>query len=628
MAQVTLEPAGRSWTARRNGSEKVNLAHKILIPLLDTPDALPYLKLAAALLPEDGKILALKVVRVPEEASLSEGAEQAPDFRSALQTLEGRFPDQRVELRSLVRVSHRVSEGIAETIALEECDLLLLPWRNDPSSEERLFRNAIERLLEQPPCRLLVARRPDLCARLKILLAVRGGPYAEFALQTADRLTAALNAELTMLHCEEPLAPPGFTDQPYQNFLHRLHFYPGVRRRLTVQGDPRTAILEEAARHDLVIVGAAGRVESRRFGLGPIVEHLAAAMPTPLIVVKTPPSSKPHSYVEPLVKPKTLSERVDQWFAENTFHSREFSHLEKLVELKEKQGLSISVGLPSLNEAETIGNIIRILKRETMERVPLVDEIMVIDSRSTDDTAKIAEDLGVPIRVHQEILPQYGSYRGKGEALWKSLHVLRGDLILWIDTDIKNMTPGFVYGLLGPLLKDPEIQYVKGFYRRPLRMGEKIHASGGGRVTELTARPLLNLFFPELSGIIQPLSGEYGGRREILEQVPFFTGYGVETGLLIDIYNASGLRGIAQVDLEERIHRNQSLPALSQMAFAIIGVFIERLEERNRIHLLEEVNRSMKIVTRKRRTYVLEVRDIQDRERPPMITLPEYRSRR
>jgi glucosyl-3-phosphoglycerate synthase len=225
-------------------------------------------------------------------------------------------------------------------------------------------------------------------------------------------------------------------------------------------------------------------------------------------------------------------------------------------------------------------------------------------------------------------LPQYGSYRGKGEALWKSLYVLKGDLIIWIDTDIKNIHPGFVYGLVGPLLNEPEIKYVKGFYRRPIKLDGKTYAEGGGRVTELTARPLFNLFFPELSGLIQPLAGEYGGRREVLEQLPFFIGYGVETGLLIDLLSQFGLQAIAQVDLEERIHRNQSLSALSQMAFAIIQVFMQRLEEKNRIRLLEEVNQSMKLIKHQRRTYALEVKEIGDRERPAMVTLPEYRARR
>jgi glucosyl-3-phosphoglycerate synthase len=319
---------------------------------------------------------------------------------------------------------------------------------------------------------------------------------------------------------------------------------------------------------------------------------------------------------------------VDKWFAESTFHRGEFDDLQKLADLKLKQGLSISLGLPALNEAGTVGKIIRTIKQSLIDEVPLLDEMVLIDSRSTDDTVAIARDLGVQVYAHQDILPQYGAKRGKGEGLWKSLHVLKGDLIVWIDTDIKNIHPGFVYGILGPLLTEPEIQYVKGFYRRPIEVGDRTYAEGGGRVTELTARPLLNLFFPELSGIIQPLAGEYGGRRTVLERVPFFVGYGVETGLLIDLFSQFGLQAIAQVDLEERVHRNQPLAALSQMAFAIIQVFIQRLEEKNRIKLMEEINQSMKLIRHRGTTYALDVKDIRDQERPPMISIPEYRARR
>ncbi|MFQ5904659.1 MAG: glucosyl-3-phosphoglycerate synthase, partial [Candidatus Binatia bacterium] len=444
----------------------------------------------------------------------------------------------------------------------------------------------------------------------------------------ASRLALSLKAEVTVLHCEPKFAESEFGDHAYRSFLHQLHLHPQVRRLLTVQGDPESAIIEEAKGHDMAIVGAIARTEAHGFFLGPIVERVAREMQKPLAVVKTARSLKPWPQMDLWEKPKPLSERVDQWFAQNTFHREEFADLRKLVDLKEKQGLTISLGLPALNEAETVGEIIRTVKEKLFDEVPLLDEIVLIDSGSTDDTVNIARDLGVQVYVHQEILTEYGSYRGKGEALWKSLHTLQGDLIAWIDTDIKNIHPGFVYGILGPLLKEPEIQYVKGFYRRPLKLKGESYAEGGGRVTELTARPFLNLFFPELSGIIQPLSGEYGGRRKVLECIPFFTGYGVETGLLIDIYNSFGLRAIAQVDLEERIHRNQSLPALSQMSFAIIQVFMQRLEERNRINLLEEVNQSMKLVKSKEKAYALEVRNIRDHERPPMITLPEYQARR
>jgi glucosyl-3-phosphoglycerate synthase len=298
--------------------------------------------------------------------------------------------------------------------------------------------------------------------------------------------------------------------------------------------------------------------------------------------------------------------------------------LRRLVELKESKGLTISLGLPALNEERTVGRVIATVKRALMESVPLLDEIVLIDSNSTDRTRLVGQRLGVPVYVHQDILPQYGTYQGKGEALWKSLYVLRGDIIAWIDTDITNIHPRFVYGLLGPLLREDDIQFVKGFYRRPLRVGDKLQAGGGGRVTELVARPMLNLFYPELSGVVQPLSGEYAGRRKALEQLRFFTGYGVETGLLIDMLSGFGLQAIAQCDLEERIHKNQELQALGKMSFQILQVFIRRLESRHG-PMLAEVNKSMKLIQHEQDRFYLDIEDIREVERLPMISLPEYR---
>ena len=602
---------------------------KILLPLIDPTHALPYLKLAAAILPQEGKILALKIVEIPEEESLSIGAEKAPIYRAAMEDLNSQFPDERVELKTLVRVSRRLREGIVETAREEACDLLILPWRGYTVSEEGFFGGTIDQLLEQLPCNTIVVRAANLSDWKRILLPVRGGPYAEFALEIASRLAISLEAEVTVLHCEQRLPTSTLEDRSYRSFLRKLQFHPHVKRLITLDGDPKAAIIQEAKSHHMVIVGAGFKPEPRAYFLGPVVEHVALETDKPLVVVKTPSASLTE-FEERIAadKSRPLSERVDKWFAENTFHRKEFDDLKKLVEIKEKQGLTISLGLPTLNEAETVGEIIRTLKEELLDKVPLLDEVVLIDSGSTDDTVKIAQDLGIEVYVHQEILSEYGSYRGKGEALWKSLYVLKGDIVVWIDTDIKNIHPGFVYGLLGPLLREPEIRYVKGFYRRPLKFEGGIYAGGGGRVTELTARPFLNLFFPELSGVIQPLAGECGARRQALERVPFFTGYGVETGLLIDLFKEFGLPAIAQVDLEERIHRNQSLPALSQMSFAIIQVFIQRLEEKNMIRILEEVNRSMKLIKHQRQTYALEVKEIQEHERPPMISIPEYRAKR
>jgi glucosyl-3-phosphoglycerate synthase len=320
--------------------------------------------------------------------------------------------------------------------------------------------------------------------------------------------------------------------------------------------------------------------------------------------------------------------RVERWFGESNFHHAEFSDLRRLVQLKEKQGVTVSLVLPTLDEEETVGPIVRRAMREMMGRVPLIDEILVIDSASTDRTREIAEAEGARVVQHPDVLSRYGPFRGKGEALWKSLHETSGDIIVWADTDVRNWHPRFVYGTLGPLLHEPRLQYVKGYYQRPIVEGGVLKEGGGGRVTELVARPLINLFYPELSGMIQPLSGEYAGRRALLESIPFFTGYAVEIGHLIDATERVGIEGLGQVDLERRVHRNQELEGLSRMSFVILQAVMKRLEERRKARLFAEMGSTMKLPRSGRGRLSLEVIELADQERPPMIRIPEYLERR
>jgi glucosyl-3-phosphoglycerate synthase len=379
--------------------------------------------------------------------------------------------------------------------------------------------------------------------------------------------------------------------------------------------------------------GATGR-EGAIDQVGPVgAALLASGKPAIIVRTRTPVASvvflpRPALPEDRAARSRVIGELVDRWFAENTFSSTEFADLSRLVEEKEKQGLRISVALPALNEEATIGKIIRAIRSRLMERLPLVDELVVIDSDSTDRTREIAREEGVPVHVHQQVLTGHGTYRGKGEAMWKSLHVVSGDLVVWSDTDITSWHPKFIYGIVGPLLLRPEVQFVKAYYRRPLRVAGETRATGGGRVTELTARPLLNLFFPELSGIVQPLSGEQGGRRTLLEQLPFFTTYGVETGLLIDTPQRVGLGAIAQVDMKQRIHRNQDLYALSKQAFEILQVAMRRVGEARGERLWEDANATMKLIRPENGGLHLDVHDVTSAERPPMITVPEYRMKR
>ncbi|MHB8951512.1 MAG: glucosyl-3-phosphoglycerate synthase [Pirellulaceae bacterium] len=318
---------------------------------------------------------------------------------------------------------------------------------------------------------------------------------------------------------------------------------------------------------------------------------------------------------------------LNQWLTERTFHHSQFWDRRWLAEEKERQGLTISLCLPAYNEEKTIGKEIVIYKSELHDRYPLVDEIAVIDSGSTDRTREIAASFGAQVFLAEEHLPQYGVRRGKGENLWKALYLLRGDILVFVDADITNTHPRFVYGLLGPLISNPDIHYVKAFYDRPLASSQGIRPTGGGRVTEILIRPLFSLFYPELTGIIQPLSGEYAGRRTILEQIPFPVGYGVETAMLIDIYEKLGLGGFAQTDLDVRVHRNQDTTALGRMAFGVLRTFFSRLTRDQKADLRGELPTIMRQFIVTEGTFQHVEHTIEEVERPPMREIAEYREK-
>jgi len=415
-------------------------------------------------------------------------------------------------------------------------------------------------------------------------------------------------------------------DAAFRGIERVLGNLPEVKKQNVATDDPADVIFEASRQFDLIIMGASARPEDEVTSIGPVAERIMTESQCGVIVVKTKGSllSNPESEE---AGQTAISVLVDKWFAENTFHADEFQDLNDLLSLKRQQGVTISLAFPALNEEKTVGTVIQTIKQSLVLDVPLLDEIVLIDSDSEDRTREIAQDLGIPVYIHQSVLPKYGARRGKGEALWKSLYCTQGDIVIWLDTDIVNIHPRFAYGLIGPLLLRPDIQFVKGFYRRPLKVGDKIQAGGGGRVTELTARPLLNLFYPELSGVIQPLSGVDVALHAALEQLSFFSGYGVEIGLLIDVLEKFGLNAVAQADLQERIHHNQPLEALSKMSFAIIQAVMRKLESRYGLSVLENVNKTMKLIRYEQENFMLDIEEIAERERPPMAELPEYHER-
>ncbi|MDA0812037.1 MAG: glucosyl-3-phosphoglycerate synthase [Verrucomicrobia bacterium] len=318
---------------------------------------------------------------------------------------------------------------------------------------------------------------------------------------------------------------------------------------------------------------------------------------------------------------------IEGWLKNNTFHHGEFSDIRALVAAKEKLGMSISLCIPTLNEEKTIGKEVVILKSELIDRYGLVDELAVIDSGSSDATREIAAQFGADVYLSADILPEQGFKRGKGENLWKAVHQLKGDVICYVDADISNIHARFVYGLVAPLIQREEIHYVKAFYDRPLAFSQGIRPSGGGRVTEILVRPLFSLFYPDLTAIIQPLSGEYAVRRPVLESIPFPIGYGVEASHILDVYHTWGLEAFAQTDLDQRVHRNQTTQALGKMSFGILQSFLSRAKAHGIITDFADVSNIYRAFQVKDHLYVQVLTEIVEEERPPMATIDEYRKK-
>lgn len=273
-----------------------------------------------------------------------------------------------------------------------------------------------------------------------------------------------------------------------------------------------------------------------------------------------------------------------------------------------KGSTTVSVCLPARDEAATVGDIVACVRRDLVD-AGVVDEVVVLDDGSRDDTAAVAARAGARVVHVADVLSGCGPGDGKGDVLWKSLMASRGDVVVWCDADIEDFGHRFVSGVLGPLLCDPTVDLAKAHYRRPERDG-----AGGGRVTELVARPLLSLLFPELAGLHQPLSGEYGGRRKVLERLPFAQGYGVEVGLLIDLARSFGTGGLVQVDMDVRVHRNRGLDDLGPQAMAVMQTILRRADPAlvpDVAHLLRPAGPPVRV-------------DVT--ERPPMVDVAEYRA--
>lgn len=307
-----------------------------------------------------------------------------------------------------------------------------------------------------------------------------------------------------------------------------------------------------------------------------------------------------------------MQPRIDDWLATHTWAMRDWDAY-AVASAASAAGQSVAVVLPALNEAATVGTIVDSIRSHLVLGAHLVHDLVVVDSGSTDTTAAVAAEAGARVVARTDVLADVPVLPGKGEAMWRGLAATTADIVVFIDADLQSFTSDYVAALVGPLVCDPALQLMKAIYERPLVAGESVIPAGGGRVTELVARPLINHFWPELAGVVQPLAGEYAGRRALLESLPFPCGYGVEIALLVDTYERHGLSAIGQVDLGVRVHRHHDDQGLGVMAAEILDTVVRRLPGLARREHAELVQ-----FERRAHGYHALTRELAITERPPL----------
>jgi len=602
--------------------------YRVLLPLLNPGLAPDLVDLAGRLASgRPGKVIILGIVEVPSEAPLSEGLGLARAYRIMLDNVAESIRG-RTEVETMVRVHREAWCSIVETAVEEQCDLLLLPWKGFSSTPDRIYGATIDEILKNPPCDTVVAKGSISGGCRRLLLPVRGGSHAELALRVASALAASEDGSITILH-DRAGERQGEWDLVYESFQRQIAGHPLVSRVVTTNVGVLPSILQEAPKHDLVILGAAADLMAGPSPLGPVGESVSSKVEKPVLVVKTKQwagGTLAASQEESRQRASFL-ERVDRWFAENTFHLREFTDLEHLLELKERGSHYVSLAVPVRGKAKSVSGFVRRLKEDYQERVPLVDEVVLVAS-DADVAEGVPAALGVPVLLPQKLLPEYGHYPGLGEEVWKVLAALRGDLVVWLDTENRRGTdPSHVVALLGPLLREPGIAFVKGFFTPP--SFESGWAKTEDPLSDLLVRPLLNLLVPELSGLVDPLCGQWSGRRAVLEAVPFLTGDGYDLALLIELHACYGVGAIAQVDMGEDARPPRAYrQGIEMAANSLLQVCVRRLEDRLHLRLMEDCHRSAKVVRRLETGYRLEVAELKECERPPLLEVPSYAERR
>ncbi len=539
---------------------------RVILPVLPDGDTAAHVQLAADLAGPAGRVVLLAVVPVLHGEDLPAATVAARAARRQLRALARLVPEDTLH-EETIRAAESLTRGIQLAAGEETEHCVLIVPLPAGAMADLLTRAPYAELLSTPPCDTVFSRPGSGQALRSVLVSARGGPHAELALDVAQRLGRARGASVTVMHVDVPFASAAERQQEqrlFQSLVARSADNPRLRTSSVPADSASEAVQEESLRHDLVVLGA--RVSGgKTAGLGDVpravLEHSTAAV---LIV-------KPRTPVNPVIfkpRPLPVDKIVNDWFIEHTTHCRDYSNLAELIAEKQRRHLTVGVALIAGPEHDALPAHARVLVEELGGEPPLVDDVVVM---SGPDAGLIATTAALGLRT---CVIDGADADSAGRLMRASLRALQTDIVLWISADIRNVHAKLIYGLAGPLIMNGDVHYVQGFYGLP---ADAPDADLQNVVGEFTARPLLNLFFAELSGLIDPLTTEHAILRSTGLNLPLFSGSAAQIGLLIDVYERLGSGAISQVALEERIARPLAMLEATRRAFSATQIVAHRL---------------------------------------------------
>lgn len=575
---------------------------RIVLPVLPGTDPAGALPLAIALAGSQGRLVLLAVVEAPPGRDLATATRAARSARRQLRAYARLLPEG-TAYELVLRAADSIVSGVVQ-VASEAEGLLLVPLPVE-GAERSLGEDPFRRLLTSPPADTAFVRPGKGGPIRSLLVSARGGPHAELALAVAQRISRAEGAAITVMHVDVPRTTAIERQQEqqlFQSLVAGSADAPRLRTSSVPADSPEEAVIDETRRHDVVVLGARVPGSPGEAALGDVPRAVLAHSAATVIVVK------PRRPVDPLIfrpRPPQVDQVVNAWFVESTSHCRDYANLEELVAEKRRRGLTLGVALLAGAGIDTLPAHARVLLDELSRDVPLLDEVTLFCPEDAQilDAAGAAGLRAVAVREVR---------RGdRGRLLHRALQTLHTDLVVWLDADTRNAHAKLVYGLAGPLILDDRFQYVKGFHGLP---PEAPDADLQNLVGEFSARPLINLFFAELSGLIDPLCTEHAIRRPAGLTLPTFSGGAAELGLLIDVYARFGLAAIGQVALDERIARPLSMTEASRRAFSATQILAQRLGLTQSRQTRDRASPTMKLIRQDGERFSIELLDASETE--------------